>query len=202
MPFYLSFTPLAAPRYRLRVARQFEAAISYEGPRFSWKASVCIAMGATSGRPCPAFAPQEEPQSPSSISRSSNSHSQTINPPHPHLDQCPAVTNVASFTSRQLVRHCAVVEWNTHACNTFRHNKHAKVEPISHWPDVTEGDVKHFKYDAVKGIDLLNGGPPCQPFSLGGKHVGFLTSATCFRKRCGPCARRIRARSSSRTCRG
>ena len=45
------------------------------------------------------------------------------------------------------VRHRAVVEWNTHACNTVRHNKRPQVAPISHWPDVTEGDVKHFKYD-------------------------------------------------------
>ncbi len=46
------------------------------------------------------------------------------------------------------VRHRAVVEWNTHACNTIRHNKQHQVEPIRHWPDVMEGDVKHFKYDA------------------------------------------------------
>ena len=78
------------------------------------------------------------------------------------------------------VRHRAVVEWNTHACNTIRHNKQAKVEPISHWPDVTEGDVKRFKYDAFEGIDLITGGPPCQPFSMGGKHGGFLDERDMF----------------------
>lgn len=78
------------------------------------------------------------------------------------------------------VRHRAVVEWNAHACNTIRHNKQAKVEPISHWPDVTEGDVKHFKYDAFEGIDLITGGPPCQPFSMGGKHGGFLDERDMF----------------------
>jgi DNA (cytosine-5)-methyltransferase 1 len=78
------------------------------------------------------------------------------------------------------VRHRAVVEWNTHACNTIRHNKQAKVEPISHWPDVTEGDVKHFKYDTLEGIDLITGGPPCQPFSMGGKHGGFLDERDMF----------------------
>ena len=62
------------------------------------------------------------------------------------------------------VRHRAVVEWNTHACNTIRHNKQHRVAPISHWPDLMERDVKHFKYDAFDGIDLFAGGPPCQPF--------------------------------------
>lgn len=78
------------------------------------------------------------------------------------------------------VRHRAVVEWNTHACNTIRHNKQHQVAPISHWPDVTEGDVKHFKYDAFEGIDLITGGPPCQPFSMGGKHGGFLDERDMF----------------------
>jgi len=78
------------------------------------------------------------------------------------------------------VRHRAVVEWNTHACNTLRHNKLQKVEPISHWPDVTEGDVRNFDYGAFEGIDLITGGPPCQPFSMGGKHGGFLDERDMF----------------------
>jgi DNA (cytosine-5)-methyltransferase 1 len=78
------------------------------------------------------------------------------------------------------VRHRAVVEWNTHACNTIRHNKLHKIDPISHWPDVTEGDVKNFKYGAFEGIDLITGGPPCQPFSMGGKHGGFLDERDMF----------------------
>ncbi|SDH48926.1 MULTISPECIES: DNA cytosine methyltransferase [unclassified Duganella] len=78
------------------------------------------------------------------------------------------------------VAHRAVVEWNAHACNTIRHNKLHKVDPISHWPDVTEGDVKNFKYGAFEGIDLITGGPPCQPFSMGGKHGGFLDERDMF----------------------
>ncbi|MYM36592.1 DNA (cytosine-5-)-methyltransferase [Duganella sp. FT94W] len=78
------------------------------------------------------------------------------------------------------VAHRAVVEWNAHACNTIRHNKRHQVEPISHWPDVTEGDVKNFNYGAFEGIDLITGGPPCQPFSMGGKHGGFLDERDMF----------------------
>lgn len=82
--------------------------------------------------------------------------------------------------SRHEVHHRAVVEWNPHACNTLRNNKLQRVAPVCHWPDVTEGDVRHFKYDHHHGIDLVTGGPPCQPFSMGGKHGGFLDERDMF----------------------
>jgi DNA (cytosine-5)-methyltransferase 1 len=78
------------------------------------------------------------------------------------------------------VIHKAVVEWNTHACNTIRLNKKENVDPVAHWPDVTEGDVRRFDYASFKNIDLITGGPPCQPFSLGGKHGGFLDVRDMF----------------------
>jgi DNA (cytosine-5)-methyltransferase 1 len=83
------------------------------------------------------------------------------------------------FSSQKVV-HQAVVEWNTHACNTIRINKQGSVEPIVHWPDVIEGDVRNFDYSAFRNIDLVTGGPPCQPFSLGGKHGGFLDVRDMF----------------------
>jgi DNA (cytosine-5)-methyltransferase 1 len=78
------------------------------------------------------------------------------------------------------VIHKAVVEWNTHACNTIRLNKKENVYPVAHWPDVTEGDVRKFDYADFSNIDLVTGGPPCQPFSLGGKHGGFLDARDMF----------------------
>jgi site-specific DNA-cytosine methylase len=38
------------------------------------------------------------------------------------------------------------------------------------------------------GIDLqfVTGGPPCQPFSLGGKHKTHSEAAICFLKRFAP----------------
>ncbi|SFV15418.1 DNA cytosine methyltransferase [Pseudoduganella namucuonensis] len=78
------------------------------------------------------------------------------------------------------VTHRAVVEWNPHACQTIRNNKRENVAPVSHWPDVTEGDVRGFRYEGLQGVDLVTGGPPCQPFSMGGKAGGFLDARDMF----------------------
>ncbi|MES2741028.1 MAG: DNA cytosine methyltransferase [Pseudomonadota bacterium] len=78
------------------------------------------------------------------------------------------------------VHHRAVVEWNAHACDTIRLNKRRRVNLVRRWPDVTQDDVKNFRYDDHHGIDLITGGPPCQPFSMGGKHGGFLDERDMF----------------------
>jgi DNA (cytosine-5)-methyltransferase 1 len=56
-------------------------------------------------------------------------------------------------------KHSALVEFNKHAYASLRENFDAR--------KVFLGDVREFNLD---NIDLVAGGPPCQPFSLGGKH--------------------------------
>jgi len=58
--------------------------------------------------------------------------------------------------------HAAFVEFNKHACASLRENFDPK--------KVYFGDIKDFDLDGLDGVDVVAGGPPCQPFSLGGKH--------------------------------
>lgn len=69
--------------------------------------------------------------------------------------------------------HEAVVEWNRYACDNIRANQQRGVQPVASWP-LYEMDVRRFDYSVFsENLDLLAGGPPCQPFSLGGKHAGY-----------------------------
>ena len=67
----------------------------------------------------------------------------------------------------------AVVEWDKWACDTVRENKKRGLALLRDWP-LFEGDVRTFDWSAIPcGIELVAGGPPCQPFSMGGKHQAF-----------------------------
>ncbi len=64
----------------------------------------------------------------------------------------------------------AVVEWDKWACDTIRENQQRGFPLVADWP-LYEGDVRAVDWSSVpEGIDLVAGGPPCQPFSMGGKH--------------------------------
>lgn len=70
----------------------------------------------------------------------------------------------------------AIVEFNKDACKTIRSNK-----IFDHGSSLYEGDVSKFDYLSVTDtVDLVSGGPPCQPFSLGGKAKGNTDSRDMF----------------------
>jgi DNA (cytosine-5)-methyltransferase 1 len=59
-------------------------------------------------------------------------------------------------------KHAALVENNKHAYSSLCEN----FDPEK----VFFSDVRDFDLETLTNIDLVAGGPPCQPFSLGGKH--------------------------------
>lgn len=61
-----------------------------------------------------------------------------------------------------------VSEWDRWACDTVRANRDAGYPLVAGW-DVREGDVRDVDWSGVEDIDLVAGGPPCQPFSAGGR---------------------------------
>ena len=69
-------------------------------------------------------------------------------------------------------RHEAVIEWDKDSCDNIRYNIANGYPGIQEW-SVYQTDVRTVRYDEFPGIQLVAGGPPCQPFSLGGKHRAY-----------------------------
>ena len=79
---------------------------------------------------------------------------------------------LALGTARAGFEHIKMVEWNADACATLEFNRASGIEHVRDWPFV-QGDVREIEWSKIRTrLDLVAGGPPCQPFSIGGKHGG------------------------------
>ncbi len=68
--------------------------------------------------------------------------------------------------------HAAFVEWNKDACESLRRNFSPEI--------VYCGDIQKYDFTKLSQVDVVAGGPPCQPFSLGGKHQADLDQRDMF----------------------
>ena len=74
----------------------------------------------------------------------------------------------------------AVIELDRYCCDTIRENQKRRLYPVSHWP-LIEQDVRAFDFTSLNGeVEIVTGGPPCQPFSIGGKHRAQADSRDMF----------------------
>jgi DNA (cytosine-5)-methyltransferase 1 len=77
-------------------------------------------------------------------------------------------------------RHLGLVEIEKYSCDTLRSNSRRGSLRIAE-ADIHETDVSRFDFSSYSGkVDLLAGGVPCQPFSLGGKHAGHQDRRNLF----------------------
>jgi DNA (cytosine-5)-methyltransferase 1 len=87
---------------------------------------------------------------------------------------------LAIGTSRAGFHHEAVLEWDHNACQTLRLNRAAGHGHCGDW-NVIRRDISEYDFKPHHGgVEFVSGGPPCQPFSLGGKHRGHVDQRNMF----------------------
>ena len=62
-------------------------------------------------------------------------------------------------------------EWDKHAVENVTHNRRRRIKFVRNWP-IHQEDVRSVDWRQYDDLSLVAGGPPCQPFSIGGRHRG------------------------------
>lgn len=78
---------------------------------------------------------------------------------------------LALGVARAGFKHDLIVECDNDSITTLAENKKRKIKHVRKW-NIEQVDARTLDYMELEGVTLLSGGPPCQPFSIGGKHLG------------------------------
>lgn len=90
------------------------------------------------------------------------------------------VGGLALGISKAGFRHKALIEYDKASCEIIRENQRRNLDFVAHWP-LIEKDIRKCNYGEYgDNIELLSAGPPCQPFSYGGKHIGYSDARNMF----------------------
>lgn len=82
--------------------------------------------------------------------------------------------------SKSGFKHEMLVEFNRDAVDTLIKNHDEGQAQIKNW-NIKHEDVRSISFKQFKGkLSVVAGGPPCQPFSLGGKHQAFSDNRDMF----------------------
>lgn len=76
-------------------------------------------------------------------------------------------------------KHCALYEWNGPAVETLCYNQGLGQKALAGC-SISRADVREVDFTKWQGVDLVAGGPPCQPFSMGGKAAGMSDGRDMF----------------------
>jgi len=92
--------------------------------------------------------------------------------PHNSIELFSGAGGLALGMSKAGFHHALLVESNLDAINTLRHNHDIGQTQIREW-NIIYSDIRDIAFKKYKKkITMVAGGPPCQPFSVAGKHQG------------------------------